>query len=506
MENAELESVDGRQALHLNGGKSFAKLDSLETAGLGNSLRVKVKRTDNSKDEQVLFESPYGKIMAVQEKTGKVGITRENRAYSFNYALPANQWVELEFKNEFEKTHLYVDGKLVDTIGTNTRAQIKATCMLPAGTVGSESGNAFAGYVDDIRLGTAKDFNSTMPLDHAVVKANLLASKNSAIKGDAELQGMLSQAAEVFRQYDPSADAIADLAAKIEAKLDAAGYKKADYGRIDAYLAIIPADLSEYEDAGARAIAIVRDSIVRNMSASQQDVVDNYEKSLVSALDELKLKPVADLSMVDPALLKATADCENGDGKAASALDGNTGSIWHSRYSPDKCTGQHHITLSSEQPLGVDGIVYTPRQTGTNGDLKKYEVHVSVDCKTFKKVADGTIKDLTRGPYLTSFERQDNVRAVKLVYVEGEGGFASAAELRLHDANAVADTAALKAQIAAAEAVKQGEGTAAFSSQTYDALSSKIAEAKGLCPGLPHHQRRQRHEVVAHGGNPQPSP
>lgn len=485
MENAELESVDGRQALHLNGGKSFAKLDGLETAGLGNSLRVKVKRTDNSKDAQVLFESPYGKIMAVQEKTGKVGITRENRAYSFNYALPANQWVELEFKNEFEKTHLYVDGKLVDTIGTNTRAQIKATCMLPAGTVGSESGNAFAGYVDDIRLGTAKDFNSTMPLDHAVVKANLLASKNPAIKGDAELQGMLSQAAEVFRQYDPSADAIADLAAKIEAKLDAAGYKKADYGRIDAYLAIIPADLSEYEDAGARAVAIARDSIVRNMSASQQDVVDNYEKSLVSALDELKLKPVADLSVVDPALLKATADCENGDGKAASALDGNTGSIWHSRYSPDKCTGQHHITLSSEQPLGVDGIVYTPRQTGTNGDLKKYEVHVSADGKTFKKVADGTIKDLTRDPYLISFERQDNVRAVKLVYVEGEGGFASAAELRLHDANAVADTAALKAQIAAAEAVKQGEGTAAFSPQTYDALTSKIAEAKALAQGSP---------------------
>lgn len=65
MENAELESVDGRQALHLNGGKSFAKVDGIETAGLGNSLRVKVKRTDNSKDEQVLFESPYGKIMAV---------------------------------------------------------------------------------------------------------------------------------------------------------------------------------------------------------------------------------------------------------------------------------------------------------------------------------------------------------------------------------------------------------------------------------------------------------
>ena len=485
MENSKLEKVDGRQALHLNGGKSFAKVDGIETAGLGNSLRVKVKRTvngdgDGSADAQVLFESPYGAIMAVQEKTGKVGITRENRAYSFNYALPANQWVELEFKNEFEKTHLYVDGKLVDTIGTNTRGQIKATCMLPVGTIGSESGNAFTGYVDDIRLGTATDFNSTMVLDHAVVKANLLASKNPAIKGDEQLQGMLAQAEEIFRQFDPSADAIASLAAQIEAKLDAAGYEKADYGRIDAYLAIIPSDLSAYEDQGARAVSIVRDSVVRNMSASQQGAVNGYEKSLVAALDALKLKPVADLSVVDPALLKAKADCENNDGKASCVLDGNAGSIWHSRYSPDKCTGQHFITLSSEQPMSVDGLLYTPRQTGTNGDLKKYEIHVSGDGSTFKKVADGTIKNLSRGSNLIEFERQDNVRAVKLVFVEGEGGFAAAAELRLHDANAVPDTEALNRQIADAEAVKHGEGATAFSAKTFDSLAAQIAEAKKL--------------------------
>ena len=79
----------------------------------------------------MLFESPYGKIMAVQEKTGKVGITRENRAYSFNYALPANQWVELEFKTSSRRPICMWTGKLVDTIGTNARAQIKAPACCP---------------------------------------------------------------------------------------------------------------------------------------------------------------------------------------------------------------------------------------------------------------------------------------------------------------------------------------------------------------------------------------
>ena len=66
----------------------------METAGLGNDLRVKVKRTSASIDEQILFESDYGSIKAVQKDTGKVGFSRENHDYSFNYILPVNEWVE----------------------------------------------------------------------------------------------------------------------------------------------------------------------------------------------------------------------------------------------------------------------------------------------------------------------------------------------------------------------------------------------------------------------------
>lgn len=94
-ENIELASLDSHDALHLLGDTSYATT-SLDTVGLNNDLRVKVKRESSSEEEQILFESSYGSIKAVQKGTGKVGLSRENHDYSFNYELPVNQWVELE--------------------------------------------------------------------------------------------------------------------------------------------------------------------------------------------------------------------------------------------------------------------------------------------------------------------------------------------------------------------------------------------------------------------------
>ena len=92
-------------------------------------MRVKVKRTTDGDEEQILFESSYGTIKAVQKETGKVGFTRENHDYSFNYKLPVNEWVELEFKNEQNKTYLYVNGELRDVLGDDERVEGKtAAC------------------------------------------------------------------------------------------------------------------------------------------------------------------------------------------------------------------------------------------------------------------------------------------------------------------------------------------------------------------------------------------
>lgn len=64
-ENIELASLDSHDALRLLGNKSYATT-SFNTVGLNNDLRVKVKRESSSEEEQILFESSYGSIKAVQ--------------------------------------------------------------------------------------------------------------------------------------------------------------------------------------------------------------------------------------------------------------------------------------------------------------------------------------------------------------------------------------------------------------------------------------------------------
>ena len=150
---ASFVSVDDKLALALNGGASYATT-GLTTAGLDNVLAIKVKRTSNSTDEQILLESDYGTIKAVQVGTGKVGISRELFNYSFDYTLPVGEWVELEFRNQFETISLYVNGQLVDTLGDDEIIENRpmvATCMLPLAKIGSET-NAFVGYVESVQL------------------------------------------------------------------------------------------------------------------------------------------------------------------------------------------------------------------------------------------------------------------------------------------------------------------------------------------------------------------
>ena len=73
-----------------------------------------------------------------------MGITRENRDYSFDYELPVGTWVDLEFKNEKNKVSLYVNGELIEQLGTDADTKLKATCMFPVERIGSKT-NSFKG-------------------------------------------------------------------------------------------------------------------------------------------------------------------------------------------------------------------------------------------------------------------------------------------------------------------------------------------------------------------------
>lgn len=99
---------------------------------------VRVKRTNGAKRAQVLFNGPSGKVFAVQNETGKVGIRRDTWDYSFDYTLPVGREVELTFVAEKRTLTLYADGKL---IGSPIRHQFPeshkySTFVFPLAVIG----------------------------------------------------------------------------------------------------------------------------------------------------------------------------------------------------------------------------------------------------------------------------------------------------------------------------------------------------------------------------------
>ena len=468
-ENASIVEVDGKNALQLNGGTSYITT-GLETAGLGNDLRVKVKRTSDSTDDQILFESPYGSIKAVQGDTGKVGFTRELYDYSFNYTLPVNEWVELEFKNQQNVIELYVNGSLVDTLGDDEQIQgrpMRATCMFPMAKVGSET-DAFVGYVDDVRLGVNDDFASTMALDYAVETANAVMDAESSDV----LQPLIDQAKELFTQYAPDAAAIESLTAQINDVLAGMDYEKADYSRVNAYLDLID-DLSVFTDATVKTLEMAVEAVRENLPASMQATVDAYEAAIVNALNGLELKELSNTNYVDSSMLEATASSYQHDGSdPKNVLDDNPSTMWHTDW--NVTTMPHWIDLQISEPTVVNGLYYLPRQSGSNGNATSYQVQVKNAEGQYETVAEGTWSSNSSAKEVT-FDAVETTN-VRLVYVQAVNNNGSAAEIKLMLANVEPDVEGLQAAIEKASAITNNNYTEA----TWNALQAKIAEAEEL--------------------------
>lgn len=471
-ENAAITEVDGKKALELKGEKSYITT-GLETAGLGNDLRVKVKRTSDSTDEQILFESPYGSIKAVQKGTGQVGLSRERFDYSFNYTLPLNEWVELEFKNQQNTIQLYVNGELVDTLGDDERIEgrpMLATMMFPMAKIGSET-NAFIGYVDDVRIGKNADFASTMELDYALWNAAAILDDSNT----GTLTPLIEEGKALLTQYAPDAAEIARVTEALNSAIAASEFEAADYSRIEAYKSLV-ADMSAFTDESAANVTRVLDSIRYGLPASMQDVVDGYEQALIAAIDALETKPVTDLYYVDPSTMTAEASSFQGGSPASNVLDGNTSTMWHTDWSIT--TMPHWIDLEMAEPTEIAGLVYTPRQTGSNGNATNYTILVSDDGEQYKEILtgdlanDSTVKTINFEPVTT--------KHVRLRYNTAVNNNGSAAELQVLRANITADTDGLSSAIKNAENKMAGLNEDNYTSESWSALENIIAEAKAL--------------------------
>ena len=383
-----------------------------------------------------------------------------------------NEWVELEFKNQQNTISLYVNGELVDTLGDGEQIEgrpMLATMMFPMAKIGSGS-NAFIGYVDDVRLGVNDDFASTMELDYALWTASAVLDAD-----DPAVAELIAEAKAVTAQYDPSADDITRLTAELNEAIAGAGAQSADYSRIEAYKNLV-SDLSAFTEESAANVTRVLDSIRYGLPAELQDVVDGYESALVAAIDALETKPLTNLYYVDQSTMTATASSYQQDGSGpANVLDGNPSTMWHTDW--NITTMPHWIDLEMSGPTKISGIVYTPRQTGSNGNLTKYEIQVLINGQ-YQKVDEGTlqndstVKEISFDPVTTT-----NVR---LVYQEAVNNNGSAAELQVVLADIEVDLDGLQAAVNQAKGVLRSLDKDDYTAESWDAVTAVIAKAEEL--------------------------
>ena len=168
----------------------------------------------------------------------------------------------------------------------------------------------------------------------------------------------------------------------------------------------------------------------------------------------------------DPSVLtieSVEANSHQSGNEASKAIDGNTGTHWHSSWATGHPTVEDglYITMDLGQEVSnLSQLTYTPRQDkDSNGIYTEYEISVSTDGSEYTKVAEGTWaadKDVKTATFPETAARYVRLTAVHTMgNSDSEADqYACAAELALGavgDWDRDAEKAALSEALAAAQ-------------------------------------------------------
>jgi hypothetical protein len=108
----------------------------------------------------------------------------------------------------------------------------------------------------------------------------------------------------------------------------------------------------------------------------------------------MTIEQISDLFRQPSPLVKLgatiTANNHHPDHAPELAIDGDPRTIWHTNWEP-MVQPPHHLILDLKKSLRVLGLTYLPRQDMTNGRIGRYEIHASVDGKSWgQPIAAGT--------------------------------------------------------------------------------------------------------------------
>ena len=123
-------------------------------------------------------------------------------------------------------------------------------------------------------------------------------------------------------------------------------------------------------------------------------------------------------------------DSANGN-FAANAIDGNTDTIWHTKWTPENDPMPHHLTIDLGRAVTLKGITYLPRQDGANGRIAECEIYCSTEPNAWAAPTAKVQWPNTDQLQTVKFSQPVKARYLKVVVRSEVNGnpFASIAEL-----------------------------------------------------------------------------
>ena len=196
----------------------------------------------------------------------------------------------------------------------------------------------------------------------------------------------------------------------------------------------------------------------------------------------------------------ASADSHQAGYGPSYVLDDNYTSFWQTEYSPTLALLPHNITLDMQNEYWVNGFTYLPRQDGSqNGNIAVHTISISVDNKTWKKVASGTwANDQTIKTTLFTPAVARYVRLQATTEANGQQ-FSSAAELNvLTNPHSTLSRAAWKVTADSHEGGAQSYNA----TEAIDGADTTYwhTQWEPTAPALPHHFTIDQGNAVTVGG------
>jgi galactose oxidase len=185
----------------------------------------------------------------------------------------------------------------------------------------------------------------------------------------------------------------------------------------------------------------------------------------------------------------ATASDQSSSHPASNAIDGDSRTFWHSKYSPTAVPLPHSITIDMHATKYVSGLTYLPRQVQPHdGDIGRYSISVSRDGKSWAApVARGTwADDITLKTAVFSGVSCRYVRLTALTEAGSRGPWTSAAEIGLLGSPAIGPALPRAGWTVSADSQ---ESAADAASNVLDGNGTTIWQTPytGTVPPLPHY-------------------